>query len=122
VNERISTTPFLRWHFCPCDKIENCSAQFLAVCWIVHVQFKLHRLRDGFSVSNALLIEQSVEGGERNHAQLPHAQRSGYARAKAFAKVSVSRTRIGDSGDLSVSRIHALLSATAQAQKRTTKV
>jgi hypothetical protein len=29
--------------------------------------------------------------------------------------------RIGDSGDLSVSRIHALLSATAQAQKRTTK-
>src|SRR6266566_295922 len=49
------TMPFLLWHFSPGDKIENCSAQFLAVCWIVHVDFKLHRLRDGFSVS----------GGER---------------------------------------------------------
>jgi hypothetical protein len=24
------------------DKIENCSAQFLAVCWMVHVEFKVH--------------------------------------------------------------------------------
>jgi hypothetical protein len=61
-NERISTMPFLLWHFSPGDKIENCSAQFLAVRWIVHVEFKLHRLRHGFSVSNALLLglEQSA--------------------------------------------------------------
>ena len=39
--ERISTTPFLLWHFSPGDKIENCSAQFLAVCWIVRVEFKV---------------------------------------------------------------------------------
>ena len=45
--------PFLLSHFSLGDKIENCSAQFLAVCWIVHVEFKVHRLRDGFSVSNA---------------------------------------------------------------------
>jgi hypothetical protein len=44
----------------PGDKIENCSAQFLAVCWIVRVEFKVHRLRDGFSVSNALLLGQSL--------------------------------------------------------------
>jgi len=31
-NERISTMPFLLWHFSPGDKTENCSAQFLAVC------------------------------------------------------------------------------------------
>src|SRR5262249_31409472 len=49
----ISTMPFLLWHFSPGDKSENCSAQFLAVCWIVHVEFKLHRFRHGFSVSNA---------------------------------------------------------------------
>src|SRR5512132_2021688 len=54
------TTPFLLSHFSPGDKIENCSAQFLPVCWIVHVQVKLHRLRDGFSVSNALLLGQSL--------------------------------------------------------------
>jgi hypothetical protein len=59
-NERISTTPFLLSRFSPGDKIENCSAQFLAVCWIVHVEFKVHRLRDGFSVSNALLLDQSL--------------------------------------------------------------
>ena len=53
-------TPFLLWHFSPGDKIENCSAQFLAVCWIVRVEFKVHRLRDGFSVSNALLLGQSL--------------------------------------------------------------
>ncbi len=47
--------PFLLSHFSPGDKIENCSAQFLAVCWIAHVEFKVHRLRHGFSVS----------GGER---------------------------------------------------------
>jgi hypothetical protein len=46
---------FLPSHFSLGDKIENCSAQFLALCWIVHVEFKVHRLRDGFSVS----------GGER---------------------------------------------------------
>jgi hypothetical protein len=44
----------LLWHFSPGHKIENCPAQFLAVCWIVHVEFKVYRLRDGFSVSNAL--------------------------------------------------------------------
>ena len=59
-NERISTIAFLLWHFSPGDKIENCSAQFLAVCWIVHVEFKVHRPRDGFSVSNALLLDQSL--------------------------------------------------------------
>ena len=53
-NDRISTTPFLVSHFSPSDKIENCPAQFLAVCWIIHVEFKLHRLRHGFSVGNAL--------------------------------------------------------------------
>src|SRR3954447_6407391 len=53
------TTPFLFWHFSPGDKIENCPAQFLAVCWIVHVDFKVHRLCDGFSISNALLLSQS---------------------------------------------------------------
>ena len=56
-NERISTTPFL---LSPGDKIENCSAQFLAICWIVHVEFQLHRPRDGISVSNALLLDQSL--------------------------------------------------------------
>jgi hypothetical protein len=55
-NERISTMLFLLSHFSPGDKSENCSAQFLAVCWIVCVDFKVHRLRDGFSVSNALLL------------------------------------------------------------------
>ena len=49
--------PFLLSHFSPGDKIENCSAQFLAVCWIVHFEFKVHRLRDGFSVSNALVLK-----------------------------------------------------------------
>ena len=52
--------PFLLWHFSPGDKIENCSAQSLAVCWIVHVEFKVHRSRDGVSVSNALLLDQSL--------------------------------------------------------------
>ena len=51
--------PFLLSHFSPGDKIENCPAQFLAVCWIVHVEFKVHRLRDGFSVSNALVLKGS---------------------------------------------------------------
>src|SRR4030095_503030 len=59
-NERISTTPFLLWHFSPGDKIENCSAQFLAVSWIVHVELKVHRTRDGVSVRNALLLDQSL--------------------------------------------------------------
>src|SRR6266852_1582506 len=54
------TTPFLPSHFSPGNKIENCSSQFLAVCWIVRVEFKVHRLRDGFSVSNALLLSQSL--------------------------------------------------------------
>jgi len=27
-------SPFLLWHFSPGDKIENCAAQFLAVCGI----------------------------------------------------------------------------------------
>ena len=52
--------PFLLWHFSPGDKIENCSAQFLAVCWIVRVEFKVQRPRDGLSVSNALLLDQSL--------------------------------------------------------------
>jgi hypothetical protein len=47
--------PFVFGH-----KIENCPAQFLAVCWIVRVDFKVHRLRHGFSVSNALLLDQSL--------------------------------------------------------------
>jgi hypothetical protein len=37
---------FLLSHFSPGDKIEKCSAQFPAVCWIVRVEFKVHRLRD----------------------------------------------------------------------------
>src|SRR4029077_18617752 len=37
-NEGISTRPFLLWHFFPGHKIENCSAQFLAVCWFVHFE------------------------------------------------------------------------------------
>ena len=52
--------PFLLSHFSPGDKVENCSAQFLAVCWIAHFQFKVHRIRDGFNVSNALLLDQSL--------------------------------------------------------------
>ena len=51
---------FLLSHFPTGDKIENCSAQFLAVCWIAHVEFKVHRFRDGFSVRNALLLDQSL--------------------------------------------------------------
>ena len=47
---RVQPGRFCFWHFPPGDKIENCSAQFLAVCWIVHVEFKLHRLRHGFSM------------------------------------------------------------------------
>jgi hypothetical protein len=31
--------PFLLLHFSPGDKSEKCSAQFLAVCWIVRVEF-----------------------------------------------------------------------------------
>ena len=58
--ERISTTPFLLWHFSPGDKIENCPAQFLAVCWIVRVEFKVQRPRDGLSVRDALLLGQSL--------------------------------------------------------------
>jgi hypothetical protein len=56
-SHRFSTTPFLLWHFSPGDKVENCSAQSLAVCWIAHVEFKVHRPRDGLSVSNALLLD-----------------------------------------------------------------
>jgi hypothetical protein len=59
-NDRISTIPLLLSHFSSGDKIENCPAQFLAVCWIVCVEFKLHHLRDGFSVSNARLLNQSA--------------------------------------------------------------
>ena len=60
-NQRISTMLLLLWHFSPGDKIENCPAQFLAVCWFVRVEFKVHRVRDGFSVSNALLLGQSLQ-------------------------------------------------------------
>ena len=52
--------PFLLSHFSSGDKIENCPAQFLAVRWIVRVEFKVHRLRHGFGVSNALLLGQSL--------------------------------------------------------------
>jgi hypothetical protein len=52
--------PFCFGIFSPGDKIENCSAQFLAVCWIVRVELKVHRFRDGFSISNALLLDQSL--------------------------------------------------------------
>src|SRR5258707_2320508 len=48
MNERISTIPLLLSHFSPGDKIENCPAQFLAIRWIVRVEFKVHRLRHGF--------------------------------------------------------------------------
>src|SRR6476620_1817651 len=58
-HERASM-PFLLSHFSPGEKIENCSAQFLAVCWIVRVEFKVQRPRDGLSVSNALLLDQSL--------------------------------------------------------------
>ena len=58
-SQRLTEAPFLLSYFSPGDKIENCSAQFLAVRWIVHVEFKVHRLRDGFSVSNPLLLGQS---------------------------------------------------------------
>ena len=47
VNAIVSTTPSLLGHFSPGHKIENCSAQFLAVCWIVRVEFKVQRSRDG---------------------------------------------------------------------------
>jgi hypothetical protein len=59
-NERISTIAFLLSHFSPGDKIETCPAQFRAVCWIVRVDFKVLRLRDGFSVSIALVLKGSV--------------------------------------------------------------
>ncbi len=52
--------PFLLSHFSPGNKIQNCPAQFLAVCWIIHLEFEIHRIRDGFSVSNALLLDQSI--------------------------------------------------------------
>jgi hypothetical protein len=42
-----STMPSLLWHSSPGDKNENCSAQFLAVCWIVRVEFKVHRPQQG---------------------------------------------------------------------------
>jgi hypothetical protein len=32
--------PFLLLHFSPGDKSENCSVQFLAICWIVRVEFR----------------------------------------------------------------------------------
>jgi hypothetical protein len=63
--------PFLLSHFSPGDKIENCSAQFLAVCWIAHVEFKVHRIRDGFSVSNALLLDQSLSSAIKSRGGLP---------------------------------------------------
>src|SRR5215831_15268670 len=59
-NERVSVTPFLLPPFSLGDKFENCSAQFLAVCWMVHVDFKVQRLRNRFGVSNALLLHQSL--------------------------------------------------------------
>ena len=52
--------PFLFLHFSPGDEVENCPAQFLAVRWIVRVEFKVHRFRNGFSVGNALLLGQSL--------------------------------------------------------------
>jgi hypothetical protein len=42
-----ATMRFLLSHFPTGDKIENCSAQFLAVCWIVRVEFKVHRPQQG---------------------------------------------------------------------------
>ena len=55
-NEGFSTTPCLPWHFSPGDQIENCAVQFLAVCRIVHVDFKIHRVCHGFGVSDPLLL------------------------------------------------------------------
>ena len=36
--------PFLLLNFSRCDKIEDCSAQFLAVCWIIHVELIVAQL------------------------------------------------------------------------------
>src|SRR5215471_8345570 len=54
------STPFLLSPFTLSDKVEKCSAKFLAVCWFVRINFEVHRLRDGFSKSNALLLGQSL--------------------------------------------------------------
>jgi hypothetical protein len=54
--ERVSIVSFSLSPFSLSDKIEDCSAQFLAVAWIVHVDFKIHRLRDSSCVSNPLLL------------------------------------------------------------------
>ena len=40
--------PFLLSHFSTGDKFENCSAQFFAVCWIVHVEFGRRPLRTAY--------------------------------------------------------------------------
>jgi len=52
--------PFLLSSFSLGGKFENCSAQFLADFWIVHVKFKVQCLGNGFGVSNALLLGQSL--------------------------------------------------------------
>jgi hypothetical protein len=54
-----SHQPLLLSQFSPGDKIRTAHA-ISPVCWIVHVEFKVHRPRDGLSVSNALLLGQSL--------------------------------------------------------------
>jgi hypothetical protein len=59
-NEKVSIMPASLSPFTFSDKVEKCSAKFLAVCWFVRINFEVHRFRDGFSKSNALLLGQSL--------------------------------------------------------------
>jgi hypothetical protein len=79
-NERISTIPFLLWHFSPGDKTENCAAQFLAVYWIIRHRLKstatlLPVLRPFFA-HFILAVKNSPEVGiaiaKRNSFQFSH--------------------------------------------------
>jgi hypothetical protein len=36
-------------HFSPSDNTENCSAQFLSVCWIVHVELRTRASNSNFA-------------------------------------------------------------------------
>ena len=63
--------PSLLWHFSPGHKIENCAAQFLAVCWIVRVEFKVQRPCDGLSVSNARCSTNRSQRSSANCREFP---------------------------------------------------
>jgi hypothetical protein len=58
--ERISTMPFLLSHFSPGDNIENCPAQFLAVCWILRVELSAKPVGDG-AVSQPSILAGDAE-------------------------------------------------------------